>query len=148
MPESQDLVARASVRIDAPPEQVWDALVDPAAIEKYMFGAKVTTDWQEGSPIRWKGEWKGKPYEDKGEVLEIEPSRVLRYSHFSPLSKLPDEPGSYHTVTIELEPEPSADGARTRVSLTQDKNPNEEARRHSTENWNAMLRGLKEYVES
>ena len=144
MPERQDFVARASVRIDAPPDQVWDALVDPRAIEEYMFGAKVTTDWREGSPIRWQGEWKGKPYEDKGEVLQIEPRRVLRYSHFSPLSQLPDVPESYHNVTIELSPE----GERTLVSLTQDNNPTEEARRHSTENWSTMLRGLKEYVES
>ena len=144
MPESQDFVARASVQIDAPPERVWDALVDPDAIEKYMFGARVITDWKEGSPIRWKGKWKGTEYEDKGEVLEIEPSRVLRYSHFSPLSKLPDEPESYHTVTIDLAPE----GDRTRVSLTQDGNPTEEARQHSTENWSTMLRGLKEYLEA
>ena len=144
MPEKQNLVARASVRVEASPEEVWGALVDPRAVEKYMFGTKVTTDWREGSPIRWKGEWKGKAYEDKGELLRVEPGRILRYSHFSPLSELPDEPENYHTVTIELAPA----GDQTLVSLTQDRNATEEERAHSAKNWETMLQGLKRYVEA
>jgi uncharacterized protein YndB with AHSA1/START domain len=108
-----------------------------------MFGTHVTTSWREGGPITWKGEWQGRAYEDKGTVLRVEPGRTLRYSHFSPLSGLPDEPASYHTVTIELSDE--AEG--TRVVLTQDNNPTDEARRHSERNWAAMLDGLKRYVE-
>jgi hypothetical protein len=63
-----------------------------------MFG----TDWKEGSPIVWQGEWQGKAYQDKGTILKIDQERVLQYSHFSPLSGQPDVPESYHTVTIEL----------------------------------------------
>jgi hypothetical protein len=33
------------------------------------------------------------------------------------------------------------------VTLTQDNNPTEEARRHSEENWSMMLDGLKKLVE-
>ncbi len=64
-------------------------------------------------------------------------------THFSPLSGLPDEPGSYHTVTIE----PSAQGPETRVSLSQDNNLTEPAREHSEKNWGTMLAGLKRFVE-
>jgi len=46
------------------------------------------------------------------------PERILRYSHFSPLSGVPDRPENYHTVTIEL----SGDGDQTKVSLAQDNN--------------------------
>jgi uncharacterized protein YndB with AHSA1/START domain len=42
-------IARATVRINAPTERVWNALVDPNAIKQYMFGAQVHSDWQEGS---------------------------------------------------------------------------------------------------
>jgi hypothetical protein len=69
---------------------------------------------------------------------------VLQYSHYSPLSGLPDSPESYHTVTIRL----TEEGAGTHVSLSQDNNPSEEARRHSEKNWRQMLAGLKSYVES
>jgi uncharacterized protein YndB with AHSA1/START domain len=138
-----DLIAKASVTINATRSKVWDALVNPEAIRQYMFGTHMTSDWHEGSPITWKGEWQGKAYEDKGVILKLEPEKVLQYSHFSPLSGLPDKPESYHTVTIQL----SGDGNQTRVSLTQDNNPTEQARDHSEKNWEMMLGGLKKFVE-
>jgi uncharacterized protein YndB with AHSA1/START domain len=137
------LVARASATIDAPAARVWDALVDPATIRRYMFGTTVISDWTEGSPIVWKGEWKGKAYEDTGVIVRLERGRVLRYSHFSPLSGLPDTPENHHTVTIEL----MEQAGRTRVSLAQDNNPTEQARQHSERNWSAMLAGLKQLLE-
>jgi uncharacterized protein YndB with AHSA1/START domain len=108
-----------------------------------MFGTNVASDWKEGSPIVWKGEWKGKAYEDKGVILKLQPERMLQYSHFSPLSGQPDKPENYHTVTIEL----SSDEAKTLVSLSQDNNPTEEARKHSEENWKTMLANLKKFLE-
>jgi uncharacterized protein YndB with AHSA1/START domain len=142
----KNLIAKASVDIDASSDEVWEALVQPEAIKEYMFGTNVVTDWREGSPITWKGEWKGKAYEDKGEILRLEPGRTLQYSHFSPLSGLPDTSENYHTVTIELADD-GDHGEETHVSLTQDNNPTEEAREHSEENWGVMLDGLKKFLE-
>src|SRR6185503_4981655 len=137
-------VAKAEVEIDAPTTRVWDALVNPDQIKQYMFGTNVSSDWKEGSPIVWKGEWKGKAYEDKGVIRKLQPERMLQYSHFSPLSGQPDKPENYHTVTIEL----SGAGPRTRVSLSQDNNATEEAREHSEENWKMMLANLKKLLET
>jgi uncharacterized protein YndB with AHSA1/START domain len=142
MPE-HDHVAKVSATIDAPKEEIWKALTDLASISQYMFGAKVTTDWTEGSPITWEGDWEGQRYQDKGTILEVRPPQVLEYSHFSPLTGLPDEPGNYHTVRIEVYEE----GPATRVTLIQDNNETAEAREHSEKNWQAMLDGLKEVVE-
>jgi uncharacterized protein YndB with AHSA1/START domain len=138
-----DLIALASISIHAPVEKVWDALVDPDAIKQYMFGATVVSDWKPGSPITWKGEWKGKPFEDKGRVLAMEPPHRMRYSHYSPMSGRPDRPENYHTVTIDL----TGEDGRTLVSLSQDSNPTDEARDHSEENWHRMLEGLKRLLE-
>jgi uncharacterized protein YndB with AHSA1/START domain len=138
------LIATAMTTIEAPRSRVWQALVDPGAIKQYMFGTDVASDWRVGSAIVWKGEWKGKRYEDKGEILRFEPSKRLEYSHWSPMSGQPDEPANYHTVTIEL----SGEGDRTRVVLEQDNNSNEDARAHSEQNWGAMLGGLKKHVEA
>jgi uncharacterized protein YndB with AHSA1/START domain len=140
---NNDLIARSSVTVQAPPARVWRALVSPPEIRHYMFGAEVVSDWKEGSPITWKGDWKGKRYEDKGVIETFRPERELRYTHYSPLSGLPDEPESYHRVTVQLEP---ADGG-TKVTLSQDNNPTEEARDHSQKNWQMMLAGLKAFVE-
>jgi uncharacterized protein YndB with AHSA1/START domain len=143
MQTSQDLIAKAAVVIDAPKAAVWKALVTPASIKQYMFGTDARSDFKKGSPITWTGVWEGKPYQDKGEILRIEPERVLQYTHFSPLSGQPDRPENYHTVTIEL----ADSGSQTRVTLTQDNNPTEEARAHSEKNWTMMLSGLKKFVE-
>jgi uncharacterized protein YndB with AHSA1/START domain len=137
------IVAKATVDMQAPADKVWGALVDPEKIKQYMFGTKVVSDWKEGSPITWAGEWKGKPYEDKGKILKIRQGKVLEYSHYSPLSGAPDVPESYHTVSIELAEASSG----TKVTLSQDNNPNEEARKHSEQNWMQMLNGLKKTVE-
>lgn len=139
----RNLVAKSSVSVDAPKESVWKALIDPNAIKQYMFGADVESGWHEGDSIVWEGEFQGKKYRDKGVILEVEKNRKLQYSHFSPLSGQQDRPENYHTVTIEL----SADDGRTNVTLSQDNNPTEEAREHSEKNWDAMLSGLKKYVE-
>jgi uncharacterized protein YndB with AHSA1/START domain len=139
-----DHVASATIEIDAPRGEVWTALTDPEQIEKYMFGSQVVTDWQPGSPIVWKGEYEGKTYEDKGEIVEVEPERRLKVTHFSPLSGQEDVPENYHTVLYELE----KDGEKTRVSLTQDNNSSAEAAEHSKGNWEKMLAGLKEVVEA
>jgi uncharacterized protein YndB with AHSA1/START domain len=140
----EELIARVSIDIDASRDDVWDALVKPEAIKQYMFGAEVESNWREGDSITWKGEWEGRRFEDKGVILKVEPGRMLRYSHFSPLSGLPDEQANYHTVTIDL----SGDGSQTHVSLTQDNNPTEREREHSERNWNMMLGALKKHVES
>jgi uncharacterized protein YndB with AHSA1/START domain len=139
-----DHVASAAIEIDAPPGEVWTALTDPEQIKKYMFGSQVETDWQPGSPIVWKGEYEGKKYEDKGEIVEIERERRLKMTHFSPLSGEEDVPENYHTVLYELE----KNGEHTRVSLTQDNNSSAEAAEHSKSNWEKMLAGLKKVVEA
>ncbi len=140
---NENLVARASIAINAPRHAVWQALLNPLAIKEYMFGALVTSDWREGSSISWTGEWQGKSYEDKGVLLQVRPDHRLQYSHFSPLSGLPDKPEHYHTITIDL----AGNGTGTEVMLAQDHNPTEAARMHSEQNWRKMLEGLKRFVE-
>jgi Activator of Hsp90 ATPase homolog 1-like protein len=52
-----DHVATAAIEINASRGRIWSALTDPEQIEKYMFGSRVETDWERGSPIAWKGEY-------------------------------------------------------------------------------------------
>jgi uncharacterized protein YndB with AHSA1/START domain len=138
-----DFVASVETDIEASPQRVWDALTDPDEIEKYMFGSHVVTDWKVGSSIVWKGEYEGKKYEDKGKILEFEPGRRLRVTHFSPMSGEEDVPANYHTVTYELEER----GDKTHIALTQDNNSSADAAEHSEANWEQMLSGLKDVVE-
>jgi uncharacterized protein YndB with AHSA1/START domain len=142
--EGRKLVAWADTRIYASLGKVWDALINPEIIRQYMFGTEVLSDWKEGSTIIWRGEWEGKYYVDRGVILRLEPQKTIQYSHFSPLSGLPDTPENYHTVIVNL----AEDGEYTQVSLMQDNNPTEQEREHSQKNWEMMLAGLKKLLES
>ena len=140
---NKNFIAKAEATIHASVDAVWDALTNPDTIKKYMFGTTVTSDWEEGSPITWKGEWQGKPYEDKGIILRIRPKTELQYTHFSPLSGVADIQENYHSVTVGL----SGNDHETTVKLFQDKNQTEEEQKHSEQNWKMMLEGLKKLLE-
>lgn len=137
------VVATADVDIEAPVSRVWRALTDPREIEQYMFGTRVETDWQPGSRIVWRGEFDGKPYEDRGEILAVEPERRLTMTHFSPLSGQDEVPENYHTLTYSLDRR----GDATHVSLSQDNNADDAAAEHAQGMWSQMLGGLKKVVE-
>jgi uncharacterized protein YndB with AHSA1/START domain len=136
-------IATAEIDITATPDRVWDALTDPDQVQKYMFGSRVKSTWQPGSPIVWKGEWQGKPFEDKGTVVEVDPERTLVVTHFSPLSGQDDVPENYHTLTYQLR----AEGESTHLSLSQDNNASADEAAHSQENWQTMLGGIKKLLE-
>jgi uncharacterized protein YndB with AHSA1/START domain len=122
---------------------VWEALTDPDLIKQYLFGTQVTTDWQVGHPITYQGTWEGKPYEDKGRILEIEPGKRLVSTYWSAFSGLPDLPENYQTVRYELAPE----GAGTRLTVSQDENKTQADADRAAENWKVVLEGMKKLLE-
>ena len=140
---NEKLIAKVSTTTNVPVAKVWDDLISPAAIKKFMFGTEVISEWKEGSPIVWKGVWEGKPYEDKGVILKIEPQRRLQYTHFSPLSGDADIPENYHTLTYVL----SKGGDKTLIELSQDNNSSKEDLEHSKKMWESLLAGLKKVLE-
>jgi uncharacterized protein YndB with AHSA1/START domain len=132
-----------SVSINAPAAKVWDALTDKAKRKQWFFGVDTRTDWKPGSPIVHTGEYEGKPYEDKGEVLEIEPGRLLVHSHWSKTSGLPDKPENYQTVSFFL----TENEGKTTLTLAESNFPSDKARQASEQAWEQALKGLKQLVE-
>jgi uncharacterized protein YndB with AHSA1/START domain len=83
----KELTVEKSIEINAPAAKVWEVLTNPALnrqwIEQFWpgFGA-LESDWQPGSVMRWKtaaGE-----IDLEGQVLAIEPGKMLRYSFTMP----------------------------------------------------------------
>ena len=72
-----DIAAESSTTIDAPIEEVWRALTTPDVIKEWFFGVDTETDWRVGSPLIHRGEYQGKPYEDKGEIVRFDPPKRL-----------------------------------------------------------------------
>jgi uncharacterized protein YndB with AHSA1/START domain len=141
---SDKFTAKATTIINAPTAKVWDALTQPELIKQYLFGTQVITDWKVGSPITYKGVWDGKPYEDKGKVVQIVPGKLLVSTFWSSLAGLPDIPENYKTVRYEL----SATSGGTRLTIIQDNNDTQEESDHSEQNWLMVLDGLKKLLES
>jgi uncharacterized protein YndB with AHSA1/START domain len=135
--------ARASLIINSPASKIWKALTDPDLIKQYLFGTEVTTDWQVGSPITYRGVWNGRSYEDKGRVVRFEEGRLLESTFWSSLAGQADLPENYKTVTYELEPA----GSATKLTITQDNNATAEEAAHSEENWRMVLDGIKKLLE-
>jgi len=140
---NKKFTAKATRTINAPPSKVWQALVNPEIIKQYLFNTDVISDWKVGSPIIYRGEWEGKPFEDKGEILQLEPEKVLSSTHWAPLAGVPDRPENYHTVTYTL----SEKGDGTAVTITQDNNATEDEKKHSEKNWKTVLAGMKKLLE-
>jgi uncharacterized protein YndB with AHSA1/START domain/DNA-binding transcriptional ArsR family regulator len=59
------------------PEKLWEALTSSEFTEKYFFGTKIESDWQEGSSVTYSREGK---VTDHGIILKCEPPRLLSYT--------------------------------------------------------------------
>lgn len=138
---NNNFTARTSVVIHAPAAKVWDALTNPDMIRQYLFGTEVTTDWQVGSPIVYKGVWQDVAYEDRGKILEVETEKRLVSTYWSSMGGKSDVPENYSTVTYEL----TSEGDDTRLTVTQGNIGDEAAREHSEKNWTMVLKGLKNF---
>ena len=137
-------VSRASIAIEASRADVWDALVNPATAKEYFFGAEVRSDWKEGSPITFTGEFNGNAYHEKGTILQYRPQRLLQYSHWSDLEQLPDLPENYRNWTFRIE----SGHLGVVLSVTEDNIPDETKRARSDEFWSGVLSTIKGIVEA
>ncbi len=142
--KKDNLIAEQSIIVDASPAEVWKALITPEIIKQYLFGTEAISDWKEGSSIIYKGEWEGKPYEDKGTIIKVVPEKLLESTYWSAAYGLPDKPENYKKVTHKIE----SKGDKTKLTITQDNNATKEAKEHSEGNWKMVLEGLKKVVES
>jgi uncharacterized protein YndB with AHSA1/START domain len=140
---SANFIAKASVTIAAPASRVWDALTNPDLIKQYFFGTQAVSDWKEGSTLEFKGVWEGKPYLDKGVILKSQPEKLFQYTYYSSFSNLPDAPENYANISYELEEE----NGETALTIKQENIANEEARKHSEQNWSHVLKSLKDLLE-
>jgi uncharacterized protein YndB with AHSA1/START domain len=141
---SNTLTVETSVLIHARPIKVWNALISPELIKKWLMGTNVTTDWKEGSPIIYSGEHEGKQYHDKGIIKKFEVAKLLQTTYWSSLRGKDDKPENYNLVTYYLREE----GDHTRLILVQDNIDTIEEKAHSTKNWEMVLQKLKELVEA
>lgn len=128
--------------LHAPVERVWQALTDPAIVKQYFFGTELVTSWEVGEPLYFQGEWDGKPYQDRGVVLEYAANKRLAFSYLSSWSGKEDLPENYLWVCYEVKPTDSG----TELTILQT-NYDEERAKHSEGNWASLIEEMRKVVE-
>jgi uncharacterized protein YndB with AHSA1/START domain len=144
------LTIENQIEINAPASKVWDALVNPAKTKVYMFGCETVSDWKPGSSLLWKGQHEGKEMIFvKGEVVEIQPGKHLKYTTIDPNSTIDDVSENYLWVTYDLE-----SNGKTKLTVRQgdystvaegDKRYKESY--NNGEGWNPILIQIKKLLE-
>lgn len=138
-----ELIVNTSITFKAPAAKVWQGLTDSAMVKQYFFGTDLKSDWKVGDPITFSGEWEGKTYEDGGIILEIDPPKLLKYTYWSSMSGTENKPENYNNITYTLT---ERDGV-TILTITQDGVKNQEAAKHSEQNWQSIFNELKKLIE-
>lgn len=138
-----ELTLKKSYSIKAPASKVWDALTKPELIKQYFFGTETEATWKKGSPIFFRGEWEGKPYEDKGTIIDIVPEKLIHYTYWSSFFGTEDKPENYKNIRYEL----SSSNGETILTISQDGFESQEKVDHSEGNWDGVIGGLKKLVE-
>jgi len=138
-----ELMINLSILINSGPTVIWNILTDPVRVRLWLFGTNMKTNWKEGSPITYEGEYEGKTYQDKGIVKKFRPELELETTYWSSMSGLEDIPENYNTITYTLAKESNG----TRLTLRQDNVHSEKEKEHLNENWNSVLVKIKEMAE-
>lgn len=135
----------STIQISAPVEKVWEALTRPDLVRRWQYGSELQTDWEPGSPIRFRTEWDGQVFEQWGTVLEVRENRAVTYDLFAPRPGLEDRPENYFVMSCLLEPVQGG----TRLSIVQqDDRPGADAAGAGGDDDSGVLAGLKSLVES
>jgi uncharacterized protein YndB with AHSA1/START domain len=146
----RSFVAEKQITIKASTDKVWKALTDPAETKKYMFGCEALSDWKEGSPLIWKGDFNGvELIAVKGTILKIQPGKFLAYTAIDPNSTVPDLPENYLTVTCDL----SEQDGQTVLAVTQGDYSTvadgDKRYQHTVDGggWSSVLDAIKKLIE-
>ncbi|GHA12928.1 hypothetical protein GCM10010329_39640 [Streptomyces spiroverticillatus] len=145
-----------TVYVRASPDQVWQALTDPAQTVRY-WGLTLASDWKPGSPVVWQGMGLGDP-DPEQVVLAAEPGRrlALTWHTFTPAfaeavgmdedlrARISAEPRSKFSYDIE-----PAGPDVTRLHLVHDGfEPDSTVLAMIREGWPSVLSSLKSFLET
>jgi uncharacterized protein YndB with AHSA1/START domain len=128
------------IYIKATPEQVWQAITDPAKRAAYSFGVQTQSDWTAGSTYR--AGVPGVVDIAAGENLVVEPPHLLVQSFDALWS---DDVKAQGTTRVTWEIEQVADSCR--LTVVHDQLP-EGANAELYGGWPMILSGLKTLLET
>jgi uncharacterized protein YndB with AHSA1/START domain len=141
-----DQIINLSIAINAGADKVWNALTDPILMKQWMSDMEIdiVTDWEPGNLIIIKGKLEGHDFENTGTVLQFDRERVLKYSHLSSLSNLPDQTENYSLIEFKLD----LVNGHTNLTLTLNNFPTKAIYHHFAFYWKITLNVFKAFCET
>ena len=130
--------------INANKSKVWEALINPEIIKKYLFGTQTFSDWKVGSDIVFRGEFEGQTYTDKGIIKQFEKEKVFQYSYLSSFSGIDVTAENHHLITYKIE----EDGDNTLLIVIQENIHTKEAMQHAEGMWDMVIEMIKTEAEN
>jgi uncharacterized protein YndB with AHSA1/START domain len=141
-----------SILIRSTLQHVWDVLTKPEFTKIYMFGCETVSDWKEGSPLLWNGQYEGKEVTFvSGHILELKPPHRLIYSVIDLNAPYEKTPENHLKVLYELAE--TADGVEFKVSQYGFEEAADGEKRfteiyNNGDGWQPILVGIKELIEN
>lgn len=105
----------SSIIINEKSSAIWNKIVDPASIQKWLNGAIVDTTWQLNSRVEFKFVEEPKPRFDWGKIIEILENERLVLNLWSKDYGNDDVADPYKVITYDLK---YLGNNQTRLSLT------------------------------
>lgn len=141
---SEQVVVK-TVEIQASTRDVWRMLTEPDQIAKWMDGARVESMWEPGSRITFTGTMPNfnRKYRDRGTVLAVDVEKLLQYTHWSEMTRLPDISENRTVITFILD----ALEEKTRLTVRQENFHSEVAYKHANFFWGVALHVMKNLLE-
>jgi len=96
-----------------------------------------------GACIKVTGKLHKYTYRDRGTVLAVEREKLLKYSHWSGLSRLPDLPQNRTVITLSLD----WTAEKTRLTVRHECLYSEAAYKHAKYFWGFALTDVKNLLE-
>ncbi|GLZ45737.1 transcriptional regulator [Actinomycetospora sp. NBRC 106375] len=129
--------------INAPAEKVWDAITEPAAVERFFHGLRLDATYGPGGRLRsWSPD--GQTLWGDNTILEWDPPRRMVHTWRSLYDEtMAAEPES--RVTWEVEPAP---GGACKLTLVHDQLGDSPRTAASVVGWSWILSNLKTIVET
>ncbi len=134
----------SSIFVNASRERLWNVLTQPEFVKQWQYGSELTTSWEEGTPIAFRTVWDGKVMEQWGEILEVHPLELIKYSLFAPRPGLEDKPENYFVMHYIIEKEKGV----TKLQIIQEDNRPGAVQEAEQGEENPVLKMLKELAEA
>jgi len=126
--------------IDSTPEKVWQALTDGDFTRQYWGGLRISSDWQEGSPVQCLAPNGSAGW--LGQVLRCDPPRLLSYTFQMQVNETyrADPPSR---VTYEVE----ETRGMVKLTLTHEHAAPSPTHENTRNGWPAIMSSLKSLLE-